>query len=290
MKKKLVALMLTVTMVLGLTACSKSSDGGGGNSGEMTVSGETETVEFDGIKYSKAKDLTTDDIELTYFHFDQDETVKALADRFMQIYPNIKVNAVYENVATYNDTLLSLVSNGESPDVIMYSDADFALSNKLLADITKLWDSDPETKEIASTINDCGIGMFGTSHRYAVPVKFFPGIMYIDQNVLKTLNIDIPSRNWTWKEMIDLIKKATVKDAPDGGMSYYGCGYYNRLDSYYGIAASQDIKGEFGFDGTDFDLSVWAVGEQEFASLKQGGYIAPATQTIEMENWSGDFE
>ncbi len=289
MKKKLVALMLTVTMVFSMTACQKSS-GGGGNSGEMSVSGETETVEIDGIKYSKAKDLTTDDIELTYFHFDQDETVKALAERFMKIYPNIKVNPVYENVATYNDTLLSLVSNGESPDVIMYSDADFALSNKLLADITKLWNSDPETKEIASTINDCGIGMFGTTHRFAVPVKFFPGIMYVDHNVLKTLNIDIPSRNWTWKEMIDLIKKATVKDAPDGGMSYFGCGYYNRLDSYYGIAASQDIKGEFGFDGTDFDLSVWAIGEQEFASLKQGGYIAPATQTIEMENWSGDFE
>ena len=290
MKRKLVALMLTVTMVFGLTACGKGGSGGGANSGEMAVSGETEKVEIDGITYNKAKDLTTDDIELTYFHFDQDETVKALAERFMKIYPNIKVNAVYENVATYNDTLLSLVSNGESPDVIMYSDADFALSNSLLGDITKLWDSDPETKEIASTINDCGVGMFGTSHRFAVPVKFFPGIMYVDLNVLKTLNIDAPSRNWTWKEMIDLIKKATVKDAPDGGISYYGCGYYNRLDSYYGIAASQDIKGEFGFDGTDFDLSIWAVGEQEFAGLKQGGYIAPATQTIEMENWMGDFE
>ena len=71
--------------------------------------------------------------------------------------------------------------------------------------------------------------------------------------------------------------------------AYYGCGYYNRLDSYYGIAAAQNIKGEFGFDGKKFDLSIWAVGEQEFAGLKQGGYIAPVKDSMEMENWMGDF-
>ena len=34
--------------------------------------------------------------------------------------------------------------------------------------------------------------------RYAVPVKFFPGVMYVDRNVLSTLNVKTPSRNWTW--------------------------------------------------------------------------------------------
>ncbi|MCR5692253.1 MAG: ABC transporter substrate-binding protein [Eubacterium sp.] len=289
MKKKLMALMLSVSMMVGLTAC-----GGGGaagtESGEVTISGETETVEIGGITYTKASDLTDEEIELTYFHFDQDETVQALAARFTEIYPNIKVNAVYQNVAEYNDALLALVANGDAPDIIMYSDADFALSNVLLADITNLWNSDPETKNIASTINDCGIGMFGTQHRFAVPVKFFPGVMYIDLNVLKTLNIEAPARDWTWKDMISLIKKATVKKAPDGGAQYFGCGFYNRLDSYYGIAADQNIKGEFGFDGKDFDLGVWAVGEQEFAELKQGKYIAPTKDTMEMENWMGQFD
>ena len=267
--------MLSVSVMVGLTACGGSGSSGG-DSGSAKVSGEVETVEFDGIKYSKAKDLTSDNIELTYFHFDQDETVKALADRFMQIYPNIKVKTVYENVATYDDTLLTLVSNSQSPDVIMFSDADFALSNSFAIRYShSYWDSDPETKEIASTINDCGVGTFGTSKRFAAPIKFFPGVMYVDLNVLKKLNVEAPKRDWTWDDMIKLIKDTTVKDAPDGGAAYYGCGYYNRLDSYYGIAAAQNIKGEFGFDGKKFDLSIWAVGEQEFAGLKQGGYIAP---------------
>lgn len=289
MRKKLLATLLAMSMTIGLVGCGGGDDQKAVNSGEVKMTNETEEVEIAGITYNKATDLTKEDIELTYFHFDQDETVQYLADRFMEIYPNIKVTPVYENVATYNDTLLTLVSNGETPDVIMYSDADFALSNALLADITELWNSDPETKEVASTINDCGIGCFGTSRRFAVPVKFFPGVMYVDLNVLKKLNVEAPSRNWTWDDMIQLIKDCTVLDSSDG-MAYYGCGYYNRLDSYYGIAAAQTVQGEFGFDGTDFDLSAWAVGEQQFAELKQGGYIAPQTETVAMETWMGDFE
>ena len=292
MKKKLLALALTVTMIVGMTACGKgggSAQPGDNKSGELKVSGETENVEINGITYKKAKDVTDEKITLKYFHFDQDETVKYLEKRFEQIYPNIDVVPVYENVATYNDTLTSLMSNKDAPDVIMFSDADYALSNTLLADIKNLWDSDPETKKIASTINDAGIGTFQSGHRYAVPVKFFPGVMYIDLNVLKKLNIPAPDRNWTWKDMIDLIKKATVKESPDG-KAYFGCGYYNRLDSYYGIASSQNVIGEFGYDGEKFDLEAWATGEQEFAELKQGGYIAPQPNTVEMENWTGDFE
>ncbi|MBQ7429610.1 MAG: carbohydrate ABC transporter substrate-binding protein [Butyrivibrio sp.] len=288
MKKKMVAAVLSMAMVMGLmTGCGSSS--GGSSSSATSVSGETEEVVINGITYNKATDLTSDKITLTYFNFDQNEITQYLAERFMELYPNITVNVTYENVATYDDTLLTLVSNGQTPDVIMYSDADFALSNMLLQDISAYWNSDPETAKVASTINDAGIGCFGTSARYAVPVKFFPGIMYIDRNVLETLNVDVPDQDWTWDEMIQLIKDCTVKDSPDG-MAYYGVGVYNRLDSYYGIASSQDIVGEFGFDGTDFDLSAWAVGEQEFADLAVGGYRAPSTETQEMEDWAGDWE
>jgi len=289
MKRKIIAAVLALSMVLGLTACGGSNGGGGSSSSATTVSGETEAVEINGITYNKATDLTKDEIELTYFNFDQDETCKYLADRFMELYPNIKVNAVYENVSTYNDTLLALIADQKTPDVIMFSDADFALSNMLVQDISSFWNSDPETANLASTVNDCGLGCYETNARFAVPVKFFPGVMYVDLNVLETLNVPVPSRNWTWADMIQLIKDCTVLDSPDG-MAYYGCGYYNRLDSYYGIAASQTIKGEFGFDGKDFDLGVWAIGEQEFSDLKLGGYIAPVTETQEMEDWMGDWE
>jgi len=288
MKKKIIAMLLASIMLVSLFA-GCGSIGGGNGSDTTTVTNDYELVEINGYSYKKYNDMSKDKLTLTYMHFDQDETVQYLADRFMEIYPNITVNVRYENVATYGDTLLTLVSNGETPDIIMYSDADYALSNFLLTDISSFWDTDAETAGLASTINDAGIGTFQTSARFAVPVKFFPGGMYVDMNVLETLNVEAPTQNWTWSEMIDMIKKCTVLDSPDG-MAYYGLGYYNRLDSYYGIASSQDIIGEFGFDGTEFDLSAWAVGEQEFSDLKLGGYIAPSTETQAMEDWCGDWE
>ena len=241
MRKKLLAATLIATTCISMLAGCGGGSGSGSKSEATTVSGETEDVKIGDITYKKAKDMTDKKITLTYFNFDQDEITQYLAKRFMEIYPNITVKTTYENVSTYDDTLLTMVNNQQTPDVIMYSDADFALSNRLLQDISGFWDSDPETKEIASTINDAKIGCFGTSARYAVPVKFFPGIIYIDRNVLKTLNIDVPDQNWTWEQMIDIIKKATVKDSPDG-MAYYGLGVFNRLDSYYGIASSQNIR------------------------------------------------
>ena len=207
MFRKLLACLMAITLLLGCMSFAAAEG----------VTGETEEVVIDGITYHKATDLTQDEIELTYFHFDQDETVQALAERFMQIYPNIKVTVQYENVSTYDDTLLTLMGNssgGIKPDVIMYSDCDFALSNMLLSDISAYWDSDPETQKIASTINSAGVGTFMTKARYAVPVKFFPTGMYIDRNVLEALNMDEPDRNWTWEDMIDLIKEATVPNSP----------------------------------------------------------------------------
>ncbi len=289
MKKKILALLLAVCMVMCLFA---GCNGGGGDGVVLAtgnVSNEYEEVVINGYTYKKSADLTDENITLTYMHFDQEETVEYLAERFMQIYPNITVEVVYENVATYNDTLNSLISIQDTPDIIMYSDCDFALSNALLLDVSNYWNSDPETQVIASTVNSAGLGCFSTQCRFGVPVKFFPGVIFVDQSVLEARNIEKPGQDWTWAEMIQLIKDATLLDSPDG-MAYYGMGYYNRLDSYYGIAAAQTIVGEFGFDGKDFDLSIWAVGEQEFSDLMLSSYVAPATETLEMEEWMGEWE
>lgn len=287
MKKKILALLLVACMVMSLFAgCSQDGTSGGG-SDVTTVSNEYETVTINGYDYKKATDLTTENITLTYMHFDQEETVEYLAQRFMEIYPNIEVVTVYENVSTYNDTLANLVAIGDCPDIIMYSDCDFALSNALLSDISGFWNTDEETQLIAPTVNSAGLGTYNTSGRFGVPVKFFPGVIFVDQSVLETLNIEKPTQNWTWDEMIQLIKNATnLQSKP----AYYGLGYYNRLDSYYGIAAAQTIVGEFGFNGTEFDLSVWAVGEQQFSDLKLSSYVAPQASTYEAEDWLGDFD
>ncbi len=291
MKKKILALVLAALMLVSvLAACNKGGSGGGSTT--TTVSGEYEEVEINGYKYKKAKDMTTDNITLTIHQFDQKEVYELLAQRFHEIYPNINVVVSYATVGDdYNNALTSMVQNNQAPDVLMYSDCDYALSNGYLLDFSSFWNSDPETQNLADTINDAGLGCFNLEggQRYAVPFKFFPGIIYIDKNVMKTLNIPMPDQTWTWSEMINIIKQATGHADIDG-MKYYGLYPYNRLDSYYGIAARQDIIGEFGFNGQEFDLSEWAIGEQEFSDLKLGGYVCPDRESDANEAWTGDWD
>ena len=310
MKKRILAVLLVATMAIGLTACSGSSSGdseasnqeGGeenddgtitlanGNvtdaDGNIIVSNEYHEVELNGITYHVADDITTEEITIQYMTFDDEATVTALADVFMELYPNITVEIIYEDSGDYETTLQSLIAAGKAPDVMMYTDADYALNNMMLEDITYLYESDDETDELDSTFAEAGMGSFSTSHWFSVPVKFFPGIMFIDQNVLETFNIETPDTDWTWSEMIDLIKACT---GTINGEKYFGLGYLNRLDSYYGIASSQDIVGEFGFDGYDFDLSAWAIGEQEFSDLIANRYVAPQANTDGAEEYFGDY-
>lgn len=293
MKKKWRAVFLTAIMTICLAACSGNPNYVvSTEEGEsLTVSNVTEDVEIDGITYHKAADMTKKKITLTFFHYMDIDTVNYLADRFEQIYPNITVVTADPQGANYFDALSALFANQQVPDVIQYTDADTALVNKYLLDMTDLWNTDRETEELPDTIKDKqhGFGTFDTGHRFAAPAKFYPGILYADRNVLKKLGLKIPEQNWTWEQMIDIIKNGTRTFE---GKSYFGLGALNRLDSYYGIASSQEVRGEFGYDGERFDLSAWAEGEQQYADLKHHGYIAPTgadTKAVfgEKDKWFG---
>lgn len=297
--KKVFSLILVVTMILGLlSGCvfSKDEPKGGGTDNqdgktESDVSGsEDDKSEEDvssGDDISGLPPMTTEEITLTYFNFDSEVTTEILAQKFMEKYPNIKVEVAYIPAGDANTTLLNLVAGGEAPDAFMFTDADFALSNQLLYDMTDLWEADPENQNVLPTINEFKYGYYDSPRKWATPMKFFPGIVYVDRTVIEDLNLEMPRKDWTWDEMIQLIKDATdLNQSP----AYYGLGAFNRLDSLYGIAASQKIKGEFGWDGTSFDLGVWAVGEQEFADLKLNNYVAPARETAKMESWLGDWD
>lgn len=272
--------MLAVVMMMALaTGCAF----GGGDQQKNTTDGD----DWTDLDENGLPKLTTEEITLTYFNFDSEVLTKKLAEKFEELHPNIHVEVVYVAAGEANDTLQNMISNGEVPDCFMFTDCDFPLSNKLLYDMTKYWEADTENQNLIPTINEAKLGYFGTSQKWATPMKFFPGVIFIDKTLMAELNIEMPDVDWTWSEMIDLIKEATRGEGSD---KIYGLGVYNRLDSYYGIAASQDIIGEFGYDGTKFDLSAWAVGEQEFADLKLGGYIAPDRETQAMEDWLGDWE
>lgn len=283
MKKKILSLLLAGSMIFGMAACGNGDAGSSsGNSNNDGTGGNEAQGGADGV--------TTENITLTFWHYEDPTTITLLAEKFMDMYPNITVeHRVIEDMST---DLSNAAAAGNFPDVFEGTDSDTALANMYWADISEYYNNDPENKNLMATIDEYGIGCFDTSARFAMPMVYWPSAVFIDRNVIKTLNLEMPRTDWTWSEMIDLIKAATKDERT--GMKYYGLGYYNRLDSLYGIAAcspdERALKGEFGYDGTDFDLSYWAVGEQEFSDLKLAGYVAPQQSTAEMEAWSGNWD
>ena len=297
-KKLLVSMTLAASMLVGVAGCGGKTtegdnkqtqeDGKNDNNGNQQQEGNN-TSKVEPVTAFGDYKVTTDNITLTFWHYEDPTTVSLLAEKFMEMYPNITVE--HKVISDMSSDLSAAAAAGTFPDVFEGTDSDTALANMYWADITEYWNADPENKNVMSTINEYGIGMFDTNVRFAVPMMCWPSAIFIDRNVIETLNLDMPRTDWTWAEMIQLIKDATVYDP---NMQYFGLGYYNRLDSLYGIAAvSPDvrkIKGEFGFNGEDFDLSYWAIGEQQFSDLKLAGYVAPQQSTQAMEDWTGDWD
>lgn len=137
MKKKIVSLMMATTLVAGLlSGCGGNSAGGSTNTnagGDTNVGGDTnagadtnadanagDAAGADGSAAAAGLPaMTTEEITLTYMHFDSEQLVNRVAEAFMAKYPNIKVEAQAFSTDGYNDTLLNLVQSGQTPDCFM---------------------------------------------------------------------------------------------------------------------------------------------------------------------------
>lgn len=285
--------ILSVALAAAMTATLFSGCGNSGNDGGSTTSksnNDSSTTtsavsDSQGGEASGLPEMTSDEITLTYVHFDNDPLVKYLADKFMDKYPNITVKTQYYVAdGEYNNTLLNMVQTGDTPDCFMIlGNCDFALSNGLLGDMTEYWENDPENENILPTINSAKMGYYGTDMKLATPMKFFPDAVYADMAVFNKLNVEMPSTSWTWDEMIQSFKDVT---SPDQGI--YGFNQFHSIITYYPIAADPECIGEFGWNGESYNMSYWAQGVNTWAELVNGKYHAPYFDTDDAEAWLGD--
>lgn len=179
MKKKLVSMMMATTLVAGLlSGCGGNSNPADGGTGTGTNAGtdaganagDTAGADSSAGEAAGLPAMTTDEITLTYMHFDSEQLVNRVAEAFMAKYPNIKVEAQAFSTDGYNDTLLNLVQSGQTPDCFMIlGNCDFALSNALLGDMTPYWEADPENQNILPSINSAKLGYYGTDKKLATP-------------------------------------------------------------------------------------------------------------------------
>lgn len=286
-KKRFFGLLLTAVLCIGLLAgCGKNGDETVTPTPTAVAKGGDEQGNDDGTSDAATglPAMTTENISLTYMHFDNDDLVKAVAQAFMDKYPNIKVETQAYSTDGYNDTLLNMIGAQMTPDCFMIlGNCDFALSNAVLGDMTEYWENDPENDNVLPTINSAKLGYYGTDKKLATPIKFFPDAIYCDLSVFENLNISAPNLNWSMDEMVSSIKAATNTTA-----GTYGFNQYHSIITYYPVAANANCIGEFGWNGKSFNMKDWAQGVNLWAELVNGKYHAPAGDTDEMEAWTGD--
>lgn len=288
MKKKIVSLMMATTLAAGmLSGCGGSAQTPATDAATADTNAADTATSTDAPAADAAAGLpamTTENITLTYMHFDNEQLVNEVAEAFMAKYPNITVETQAFSTDGYNDTLLNLVQSGQTPDCMMIlGNCDFALSNAILGDMTPYWEADPENQNILPSINSAKLGYYGTDKKLATPIKFFPDAIYCDLNVFETLNLEAPNTNWTWDEMVNAFKSATNTDA-----GTYGFNQFHSLVTYYPVSNGSGLIGEFGWDGESFNMEQWAAGVNQWAELVNGKYHAPYGDTDEMEAWTGD--
>src|SRR5690625_5208236 len=228
--------------------------------------------------------MTEEDITLTYASWAHGELNKNLADKFMEKYPNITVELVELEQEGWNDYLTNLASAGELLVVFWYQgNVDIAIRNSWLGDFTEYFENDPESDTILSTLQDKGY--FDGERKMAAPAAYQPFTIFLDENLFDKMNVDMPSADWTYSEMLDLIREMTV---PEEGI--FGYNTYTLLLTMAPIV-NQDADGEFGWDGESYDLTGdWADAVTQRGEFLRNGNHAPFFDTDEAEAAFGDRE
>lgn len=194
MKKRLVSLLLVVTMVVGLTACgTKNDDKKSEQSSDGELSGEITFVAWGS------------DAEL--------ECDEAAVQAFMDEHPGTTVYFEALN-DDYGTTVETRFLGGESPDVI-YGHPQTLLNwmkEGMLMPITdvyeeheELWDEDVFFTNLYDSYHYEG-------EYYAIPVGADTSVLYYNKTLLDKAGLSYPTADTTWEELAEMAEKVTVRD------------------------------------------------------------------------------
>jgi len=223
-----------------------------------------------------------------------------MADKFMEKYPNVHVQFVIVGEEyDYEGNMLTLLETNEVPDVFLIRRLESFLPNNMLANITEMFDNDPDSKYIFSSLVSSGVY---EGKRYAVPTYIYPQFWIVNKTLLAEKNIPIPSYDWTWEQMENIAKQANDKTKHIIGLygrqGYYGEGatsaYQSELTKILKIRSDSAVGktwAAWGYDGTrfNFDDPVYleAMNKMQTA-LSEGWMKAQLTSDQKLEYYSAE--
>lgn len=193
--------------------------------------------------------MTTEDITLTVAHWGQaeagePEVIEALIAQFEAAYPNINVEFVPIDQATWDQGLTNLASTGNLPDVFWVFNVPNAVANEWALDITYYMENDPDAQQLYPAMREAA-KINGKNYSY--PAVQFPHMMFMNKTLFEQYNVELPSINWTWDEYFDLAEELSHPEE-------YNFGVSNPLYVDLMPAAVNGNQGKFGWDGEKYNF------------------------------------
>lgn len=276
MKKKLLALIMAIAMVLSLAACSKSTETAK-ESSETTETGTATATPAASDSSDSSATSSTDKITVAIWDTNQQPGLQKIMDDW-SAQSGIKAEI---QVITWNEywTLLEAgASGGSLPDVFwMHSNqAQKYMENGLLLDLTdKIAASDKI--DLANYYPDIVSLYTSGGKQYAMPKDIDTIALWYNKTMFDEAGLAYPDDTWTWETLYETAKKLT-KD--DGSQYGYAANTGNNQDSYYnaiyaygGYVLSDDKKKS----GYDDPKTIAAM--QVFEKMVREG-VCPDLQTL----------
>ena len=176
-------------------------------------------VSFAGAEgYNMPEMNTTDEFTLTFMTWDDFEITEALAAKFMEKYPNITVEILRTTTSDIAGELQNRAADNDLPDVYFWLDLEPLMTGKFMYDITEYIENDEEAQTLLyDTLKK--VGYLDGKRCYFMAGEFLPATVYCDANVFEQMNVELPSQDWKWEEMLDLIDK--LADPTQGFWGYF---------------------------------------------------------------------
>ena len=285
--KKVFILCMVFVFALTIFACKKDDD---------TPPDDNPIIdEFWDADGNGTPDWEETEISLTYatWQYTQADMVTIdtlMVDAFMQEHPNITIDMqVVAEWYDWDTAFLSLLEANELPDVFLIQRLGSFLPFGITADITDLYDHDPDTDYIFDSVKN--LGMY-SNRRFAIPTFIYPAPWFVNLDLLDNAGINAPSYSWTYEQMESIARATTNTTTHQFGTT--SANVFTRVYPKV-LKMQEDLETgktwyAYGFDGTrfNFDDPVMQAGANKMAEAIEQGYAHPGFSPEELEEWYTD--
>lgn len=176
------------------------------------------------------------------------EIIDNAIETFTSSHPGVKVH--YDSgirKEDYSEWLSQKILDGDAPDLFMVLSEDFYkfASLKILENIDDMAQADTSFSTKYYYQTSLSTGQYQGS-QYALPYETVPTLMFVNKSLLQREGLEVPSADWTWRDLEQIAKAVTKDNDGDGIIDQFATYNYSWKEAAYTNGVTL-----FNADGTE---------------------------------------